>query len=210
MNFKSDECTFVSYSPFHKGYKCLTASGKIIISRHVIFNETHFPFSCKSSVTTPTLLNSPVSPLACPPITPSHAQCSAIEYVFPAQNTNFVTTRTVRINSPAVGTIYGSTDSADTISAATDPPVTMNGTSVTATGDQNPIDHVGVTPNSSTSDGSGSNSAGEGPGTKVNVSPIVSNSQQQFLPTLVTVPHNDQPLNQQPIVTIGTQSVKQQ
>lgn len=42
MDFKSMECTFVGYSLSHKGYKCLTPSGKIIISRHVTFIESVF------------------------------------------------------------------------------------------------------------------------------------------------------------------------
>lgn len=39
MNFTSEECTFIGYSPFHKGFKCLTSSGKVIISKHVTFDE---------------------------------------------------------------------------------------------------------------------------------------------------------------------------
>ncbi|KAL4382842.1 hypothetical protein AHAS_Ahas04G0273900 [Arachis hypogaea] len=42
--FKTSKCLFLGYSPFHKGYKCLTQAGKILISRHVIFDETEFPF----------------------------------------------------------------------------------------------------------------------------------------------------------------------
>lgn len=35
---------FLGYSSSHKGYKCLFASGKIYISKDVIFNEMRFPF----------------------------------------------------------------------------------------------------------------------------------------------------------------------
>lgn len=48
-------CTFLSYSSSHKGYKCLSSSGKVFISRHVVFDETKFPFqkqvspSCSTS-----------------------------------------------------------------------------------------------------------------------------------------------------------------
>jgi hypothetical protein len=42
---RSMHCVFLGYSPLHKGYKCLHhASGRIYISRDVIFEETTFPF----------------------------------------------------------------------------------------------------------------------------------------------------------------------
>ncbi|KAL2534481.1 Integrase catalytic domain-containing protein [Abeliophyllum distichum] len=34
----------LKYCESHKGYKCLSPTGKIYISRHVVFNETEFPF----------------------------------------------------------------------------------------------------------------------------------------------------------------------
>ena len=45
FDFKSSLCLFLGYNNTHKGYVCLTPSGKTIISRHVIFNEYLFPFS---------------------------------------------------------------------------------------------------------------------------------------------------------------------
>jgi len=44
MNFHSTECVFLGYSPNHKGYKCLGSTGKIFISKDVIFNEIKFPY----------------------------------------------------------------------------------------------------------------------------------------------------------------------
>lgn len=42
---RSSPCVFLGYPSNHRGYKCYDLSyGKIIISRHVIFYETQFPF----------------------------------------------------------------------------------------------------------------------------------------------------------------------
>jgi hypothetical protein len=42
---RSSACVFLGYPPSQKGYRCLDLSNrKIIISRHVIFDETRFPF----------------------------------------------------------------------------------------------------------------------------------------------------------------------
>ena len=42
---KSLPCVFLGYSDRHKGYKCLyPATGKMFISRSVVFDETHFPY----------------------------------------------------------------------------------------------------------------------------------------------------------------------
>ena len=44
FQFHSTKCVFLGYSESHKGYKCLSSTGRIYISRHVIFNELEFPF----------------------------------------------------------------------------------------------------------------------------------------------------------------------
>jgi hypothetical protein len=47
---RSTPCVFLGYPINHRGYKCFDLSHrKIIISRHVIFDETQFPFSQLSS-----------------------------------------------------------------------------------------------------------------------------------------------------------------
>lgn len=52
FQFRSMQCVFIGYSIVHKGYKYLHAlSGRVYISRDVVFDETIFPFS-KSPPTT--------------------------------------------------------------------------------------------------------------------------------------------------------------
>jgi hypothetical protein len=58
LSFRSKECVFLGYSSLHKGYKCLdTDSGRVYISRDVIFDESNFPFanSRTSPSTTPNI-----------------------------------------------------------------------------------------------------------------------------------------------------------
>jgi len=43
-DFRSHECLFLGYSSSHKGYKCLSPSGRIFISKDVLFNESRFPY----------------------------------------------------------------------------------------------------------------------------------------------------------------------
>ena len=74
LNFRSKTCIFIGYSLCHQGYKCLDLStGKIYVSRHVVFDETLFPYSANSvsvnnsnisssSVSLPQQLNGSASP----------------------------------------------------------------------------------------------------------------------------------------------------
>jgi len=45
LSFRSIRCTFLGYRSLHKGYKCLDIStGRVYISRDVVFDESVFPF----------------------------------------------------------------------------------------------------------------------------------------------------------------------
>jgi hypothetical protein len=61
LAYQSTKCIFLGYSPSHRGYKCLhLPSGRLYISRHVIFYESSFPFSRSS----PSILNPPPNTLS--------------------------------------------------------------------------------------------------------------------------------------------------
>lgn len=44
FQYRTNKCAYLGFSSVHKGHTCLTTSGKVVISRHVIFNEVEFPF----------------------------------------------------------------------------------------------------------------------------------------------------------------------
>jgi hypothetical protein len=47
---RSAMCVFLGYPPEHKGYRCLDLStNRVIISRHVIFNGSTFPFANRAA-----------------------------------------------------------------------------------------------------------------------------------------------------------------
>ncbi|CAN1799670.1 Retrovirus-related Pol polyprotein from transposon TNT 1-94, partial [Linum perenne] len=55
-DFRSKPCVFLGYSSSHKGYMCYDKmTSRLYISRHVVFDETTFPFASPTTITTPTL-----------------------------------------------------------------------------------------------------------------------------------------------------------
>ncbi|GMP54052.1 hypothetical protein CsSME_00019325 [Camellia sinensis var. sinensis] len=53
---KSTLCVFFGYHPSYKGYRCLDpSSGKVYLSRHILFHENIFPFATISPPTSQTL-----------------------------------------------------------------------------------------------------------------------------------------------------------
>jgi hypothetical protein len=50
MDFRSKNCIFIRYSTGHQDYKCLNVStGKNFISRHVVFDESIYPYTVPTS-----------------------------------------------------------------------------------------------------------------------------------------------------------------
>ena len=54
-NFPLDPpCVFLGYLAHHKGYRCLDlSSNRVIISRHVVFDESAFPYAERASTPSP-------------------------------------------------------------------------------------------------------------------------------------------------------------
>lgn len=44
FSYHTTKCVFLGMSSHHKGFLCLSSTGRLYISRHVVFNEADFPF----------------------------------------------------------------------------------------------------------------------------------------------------------------------
>ncbi|WVZ86115.1 hypothetical protein U9M48_032949 [Paspalum notatum var. saurae] len=68
---RSTRCVFLGYSPDHKGYRCFDlTTRRVLISRHVVFDESDFPFSTTSTPASNLELESlfPTDPVVQPPL----------------------------------------------------------------------------------------------------------------------------------------------
>ena len=72
---RSLQCVFLGYSLLHRDYKCLhIPTGRLYISRDIIFLETLFPFSQNNSSPSPTFSNQSISPFGPSPMVSLQAQ----------------------------------------------------------------------------------------------------------------------------------------
>ncbi|KAD3640471.1 hypothetical protein E3N88_29694 [Mikania micrantha] len=88
---RSTPCVFLGYPTNFRGYRCLDMStGKVILSRHVIFDESTFPFSTSTNSASYdyTFLDTEPSPLLFPSTQPSSPDTrSPSPSTFPSQDT---------------------------------------------------------------------------------------------------------------------------
>ncbi|GKE60572.1 ribonuclease H-like domain-containing protein [Tanacetum coccineum] len=81
---RSTPCIFLGYPTNHRGYRCLDlSSNKIIILRHVRFDEYNFPFEIVTSSTKPSY-----DFLLPPLLSPSHIMPNLTTVTQPTQSTN--------------------------------------------------------------------------------------------------------------------------
>ena len=74
LDNRSERCIFLGYSAFHHGYRCLSlTSGRIYISRDVIFQENIYPFKDQPEIINQEINNSPSILGSFPTGQPSHS-----------------------------------------------------------------------------------------------------------------------------------------
>ena len=126
LQFRSKRCVFLGYSPLHKGYKCLhVSSGRLYISRDVVFDENCFPFSTENPSSTPPellaklLATPPLEPLGCTDTTSSNINNGLLDT--PAVCTDLASQPIFPVSDVQVTGIHGATDPGAHNKIRTDP-----------------------------------------------------------------------------------------
>jgi histone deacetylase 1/2 len=84
LAFRSTMCVFLGYSPMHKGYKCLDRStGRIYISRDVIFEKSVFPYSTPGVVIDVSTLAHAIASPSDEPVTSVNMRNYDLSYLSP-------------------------------------------------------------------------------------------------------------------------------
>jgi len=109
LAFRSQLCVFLGYSLNHKGYRCLhVPSGRVYISRNVIFDETTFPFHhLPTATSSPSSLPQPISlppslslPLNPPVPSPSYPPNPTSQSTSPSSNSSMPSSHATCPNEP--------------------------------------------------------------------------------------------------------------
>ena len=81
MSFRSSLCVFLCYASNHKGYLCLSPTGHMYITRHVIFDENVYPYALSSNPFSFVSSNTPSSSISTPILTIfQHSSSSDIQH----------------------------------------------------------------------------------------------------------------------------------
>uniref|UniRef100_A0A803NGJ8 Integrase catalytic domain-containing protein n=1 Tax=Cannabis sativa TaxID=3483 RepID=A0A803NGJ8_CANSA len=110
FNTKPDYTYFRTFGLNHKGYKCLDATGRLYISRDVIFDEHSFPYSSSNQPQVSPLISESVYYPSChiPTVSPITQPCSSTNStgpstIGPPPGFESVSNRSVSVQAPTPG-----------------------------------------------------------------------------------------------------------